>query len=202
MLTDIQLSIKWKWHLLFHDNVLLSSCSFSISLPLSPTNERAHTHCLATLMLMTFSEEKQRFVDVETFCELLNLVLGSQFRAQVDLITEYLKVGFYYFWTKSQNTFCWSNICFMICFVICMGLIFWQLQSDYQMLSMDQWVNFYRFCRDVSNCFWHNFLHYFFLYWSLGQLKPWKKGIKLKLHWICYIINHAYPNKTSVSWCP
>ncbi|XP_062158299.1 uncharacterized protein LOC133865829 [Alnus glutinosa] len=61
------------------------------------------------------TEEKQRFVDVETFCELLNLVLGSQFCAQVDLITEYLK-----------------------------------LQIDYQMLSMDQWVNFYRFCRDIS----------------------------------------------------
>lgn len=61
------------------------------------------------------TEEKQRFVDIETICELLNLVLGSQFRAQVDLITKYLK-----------------------------------LQTDYQMLSMDQWVNFYRFCRDIS----------------------------------------------------
>ncbi|XP_059453558.1 uncharacterized protein LOC132184088 isoform X1 [Corylus avellana] len=61
------------------------------------------------------TEEKQRFVDVETFCQLLNLVLGSKFPAQVDSITEYLK-----------------------------------LQSDYQMLSMDQWMNFYRFCCDIS----------------------------------------------------
>ena len=43
---------------------------------------------------MTFSEEKQKCVDIETICELLHLVLGSQFRAQVDSIIEYLKVGF------------------------------------------------------------------------------------------------------------
>lgn len=85
---------------LFHDNVLLYSCYLSLSLSASLPLMCVHAHILlAGLMLMTFSEEKQRFVDIETICELLNLVLGSQFRAQVDLITKYLKVGFYFSWT-------------------------------------------------------------------------------------------------------
>ena len=49
---------------------------------------------------MKFSEEMQKCVDVETICELLNLVLGSQFCAQVDSITEYLKVGFLSTWME------------------------------------------------------------------------------------------------------
>ncbi|GMY35692.1 DCN1-like protein 5 [Fagus crenata] len=61
------------------------------------------------------TEEKQKCVDIETICELLHLVLGSQFRAQVDSIIEYLK-----------------------------------FQSEYRMLNMDQWVNFYRFCHEIS----------------------------------------------------
>ncbi|KAJ4718605.1 Defective in cullin neddylation protein [Melia azedarach] len=38
------------------------------------------------------TEEKQKSVDIESVCELLDLVLGSQFRAQVDYLIEYLKV--------------------------------------------------------------------------------------------------------------
>lgn len=38
-----------------------------------------------------FSEEKQKSIDIECICELLDLVLGSQFRAQVDALVEYLK---------------------------------------------------------------------------------------------------------------
>ncbi|KAL4332795.1 hypothetical protein GQ457_07G038240 [Hibiscus cannabinus] len=38
------------------------------------------------------TEEKQKSVDIESICELLNLVLGVQFRPQVDSLVEYLKV--------------------------------------------------------------------------------------------------------------
>lgn len=44
-------------------------------------------------MSLTVSEEKQKTVDIESVCELLNLVLGSQFQSKVDLLIEYLKVG-------------------------------------------------------------------------------------------------------------
>ncbi|XP_059635439.1 uncharacterized protein LOC132277617 [Cornus florida] len=40
----------------------------------------------------SLTEEKQKYIDIESICELLNLVLGSQFRPQVDKFTEYLKV--------------------------------------------------------------------------------------------------------------
>ncbi|ESR40822.1 Defective in cullin neddylation protein [Citrus sinensis] len=38
------------------------------------------------------TEEKQKSVDIESVCELLGLVLGSQYRAQVDYLIEYLKI--------------------------------------------------------------------------------------------------------------
>ncbi|OAY31792.1 DCN1-like protein 4 [Manihot esculenta] len=38
------------------------------------------------------TEEKQKSVDIESICELLDLVLGSQFRAEVDSLIEYLKI--------------------------------------------------------------------------------------------------------------
>ncbi|CAI9261807.1 unnamed protein product [Lactuca saligna] len=37
------------------------------------------------------TEEKQKSIDIESICELLELVLGSQFRMQVDLFIQYLK---------------------------------------------------------------------------------------------------------------
>ncbi|KAF3976692.1 hypothetical protein ACB098_05G076900 [Castanea mollissima] len=37
------------------------------------------------------TEEKQKSIDIESICELLDLVLGSQFREQVDFFVEYLK---------------------------------------------------------------------------------------------------------------
>ncbi|XP_019462654.1 PREDICTED: DCN1-like protein 5 isoform X2 [Lupinus angustifolius] len=36
--------------------------------------------------------EKQRSVDIETICELLNIVLGSEFPSQVKSLIEYLKI--------------------------------------------------------------------------------------------------------------
>ncbi|KAL0724440.1 hypothetical protein Bca4012_039039 [Brassica carinata] len=38
------------------------------------------------------TEEKQKFLDIETICQLLDMVLGSTFRAQVDYFVDYLKV--------------------------------------------------------------------------------------------------------------
>ncbi|GFZ11869.1 defective in cullin neddylation protein [Actinidia rufa] len=38
------------------------------------------------------TEEKQKSIDIESICELLNLVLGFQFRPQVDYFVEYLKI--------------------------------------------------------------------------------------------------------------
>ncbi|KAG6665438.1 hypothetical protein CIPAW_02G160900 [Carya illinoinensis] len=37
------------------------------------------------------TEEKQKSIDIESICELLDLVLGSQFHAQVNLFIQYLK---------------------------------------------------------------------------------------------------------------
>lgn len=37
------------------------------------------------------TEEKQKSIDIESICQLLDLVLGSQYRAQVDYFIEYLK---------------------------------------------------------------------------------------------------------------
>uniref|UniRef100_A0A6N2JWC5 Defective in cullin neddylation protein n=1 Tax=Salix viminalis TaxID=40686 RepID=A0A6N2JWC5_SALVM len=38
------------------------------------------------------SEEKQKSIDIESICQLLDLVLGSHFQAQVDYFNEYLKI--------------------------------------------------------------------------------------------------------------
>ncbi|XP_054822492.1 uncharacterized protein LOC129320861 isoform X2 [Prosopis cineraria] len=38
------------------------------------------------------TEDMQRSVDIETICELLNIVLGPQFPTQVNLLIEYLKI--------------------------------------------------------------------------------------------------------------
>ncbi|KAI8544226.1 hypothetical protein RHMOL_Rhmol08G0279400 [Rhododendron molle] len=38
------------------------------------------------------TEEKQKTIDIESICQLLDLVLGSQFRAQVDYFIEYLRI--------------------------------------------------------------------------------------------------------------
>ncbi|XP_057987440.1 uncharacterized protein LOC131168810 [Hevea brasiliensis] len=67
----------------------------------------AFRYCLA--------EEKQKSVDIETICELLDLVLRSQFCSKVDLLIEYLKI-----------------------------------QSDYKVINWDQWMNFLRFCKEIS----------------------------------------------------
>ncbi|KAK8602538.1 hypothetical protein V6N13_057834 [Hibiscus sabdariffa] len=52
------------------------------------------------------TEEKQKSLDIESICELLNLVLGAQFRPQVDSLIEYLKVQSDY---KVINLDQWKN---------------------------------------------------------------------------------------------
>ncbi|TYI92874.1 hypothetical protein E1A91_D02G101300v1 [Gossypium mustelinum] len=53
------------------------------------------------------TEEKQKSIDIESICQLLDLVLGSQFRAQI--------------------------------------------QSDYKVINLDQWMGFFRFCNKVHH---------------------------------------------------
>ncbi|TMW84547.1 uncharacterized protein [Solanum lycopersicum] len=61
------------------------------------------------------TEDKQKCVDIESICLLIDLVLGPQFRAQVDSFSEFLKN-----------------------------------QTDYKVINVDQWMNFLRFCQEVS----------------------------------------------------
>ncbi|CAK9136605.1 unnamed protein product [Ilex paraguariensis] len=61
------------------------------------------------------TEDKQKCLDIESVCILLDLVLGSKFRPQIDSLTKYLKT-----------------------------------QSDYKVINMDQWTNFFRFCDEIS----------------------------------------------------
>ncbi|KAF3450947.1 hypothetical protein FNV43_RR07036 [Rhamnella rubrinervis] len=53
-----------------------------------PTNF-VEFYCYAFRYCLT--EEKQKSIDIESICELLNIVLGSDFRVQVDLFVDYLK---------------------------------------------------------------------------------------------------------------
>lgn len=46
-------------------------------------------YCYAFRYCLT--EEKQKSIDIESACELLNLVLGPQYRLLIDKLTEYLK---------------------------------------------------------------------------------------------------------------
>ncbi|XP_068653203.1 uncharacterized protein [Aristolochia californica] len=61
------------------------------------------------------TEEKQKSIDIESICVLLDLVLGARYCSQVDSLTEFL---------KNQN--------------------------DYKVINLDQWMNFLRFCQEIS----------------------------------------------------
>lgn len=82
----------WVWYWWPSMVTSFYSRQYSVNLP-SLSLSRAKKF-LAGLTLMTFSEDLQKFVDIETICELLKLVLGSRFPAQVESMTEYLKVCF------------------------------------------------------------------------------------------------------------
>lgn len=68
------------------------------------------------------TEEKQKGVDIETVCQLLDLLLGSKFRAEADYFIEYLKE-----------------------------------QTDYKVLTLDQWMSFYRFVNEISFTDFNNY---------------------------------------------
>ncbi|XP_057787874.1 uncharacterized protein LOC131005085 [Salvia miltiorrhiza] len=53
------------------------------------------------------TEEKQKSIDIESICLLLDLVLGSQFRPQVDALNQYLKIQIDY---KVINMDQWMGI--------------------------------------------------------------------------------------------
>lgn len=48
---------------------------------------------MSTLCNLFLSEEKQKSIDIESICQLLQIILGSQYQAQVDSFVEYLKVS-------------------------------------------------------------------------------------------------------------
>lgn len=52
------------------------------------------------------TEDKQKCLDIDSICILIDLILGSQFRAQVDSFTEYLKSQTDY---KVLNMDQWTN---------------------------------------------------------------------------------------------
>ncbi|KAG9144163.1 hypothetical protein Leryth_026069 [Lithospermum erythrorhizon] len=70
------------------------------------------------------TEEKQKSIDIENACVLLDLVLGSQCRPQVDSFVQYLKVST------------------MPLLILC--------SNDYKVINMDQWMGFHRFCNEIT----------------------------------------------------
>ncbi|CAH8353734.1 unnamed protein product [Eruca vesicaria subsp. sativa] len=78
--------------------------------PLNFADFYAFRYCL--------TDERQNCLDIETICQLLDLVLGSTFRDQVDHFVDYLK--------------------------------YLRIQKDYKVITMDQWMGFYRFCNEIS----------------------------------------------------
>lgn len=62
------------------------------------------------------TEEKQKSVDIESICELLNVVLGSQFRAQVDSFVAYLKTQNDYKVINMDQWMCFYRFCNEISF--------------------------------------------------------------------------------------
>ena len=91
------------------------------------------------LIFLILSEEKQKSIDIESICQLLTLVLGSTFPAQVNSFVEYLKVsvGLYII------------LLFLLIILTCF-LYLWQTQNDYKVINMDQWMGFFRFCNEVA----------------------------------------------------
>ncbi|XP_051148031.1 uncharacterized protein LOC127263114 isoform X1 [Andrographis paniculata] len=63
----------------------------------------------------SLTDVRQKTLDIETICDMLELILGSDHRAQVDALIAYLKA-----------------------------------QRDYWMISKDQWLGFYRFCKEIN----------------------------------------------------
>lgn len=106
-------------------------------------------HVCLTFVLLFNAEEKQKSIDIETICQLLEIVMGSTFRAQVDYFVEYLKV-----WDNFKSlTLCnFQNVVFSHCCHLMIGYIcLTQIQNDYKVINMDQWMGLYRFCNEV--CF-------------------------------------------------
>ncbi|KAA8522904.1 hypothetical protein F0562_009327 [Nyssa sinensis] len=62
------------------------------------------------------TEENQKYIDIKSICELLDLVLGSQFRSQVDLFTEYLEIQDDYKVINMDQWKCFFRFCDKISF--------------------------------------------------------------------------------------
>ncbi|EOA36192.1 hypothetical protein CARUB_v10010104mg [Capsella rubella] len=82
------------------------------------------------------TEEKQKSIDIETICQLLEIVMGSTFRAQVDYFVEYLKIQNDY---KVINMDQWMGL-YRFCNEVCFPIL---LSPDLAASSAN------------SNCFYH-----------------------------------------------
>lgn len=56
----------------------------------------------ACVTFVIIPEEKQKSIDIETICQLLDIVLGSTFHAQVDYFVDYLKVWITFYLQRSN----------------------------------------------------------------------------------------------------
>jgi len=64
------------------------------------------------------SEDKKKCIEIPVACELLNLVLGLQFRPQVDKLNNYLKVmDFTFFFCGSTHRFFIETRCLLTCYI-------------------------------------------------------------------------------------
>ncbi|XP_044479632.1 DCN1-like protein 5 isoform X2 [Mangifera indica] len=106
--------------------------------------------------------EKQKSVDIESVCELLDLVLGSQCRAQVDYFIEYLKVQTDY---KVINMDQWMGF-----FRFCNEIFCWS--KYYKHWDPTFWRDLYKDMELVGIVSPHDFLSYSVEVWIRVALKP------------------------------
>ncbi|KAK8581304.1 hypothetical protein V6N12_071533 [Hibiscus sabdariffa] len=91
------------------------------------------------------TEEKQKSIDIESICQLLDLVLGSQFRAQVDYFIEYLKIQSDY---KVINLDQWMGF-----FRFCNEISFPDLtEAELNLLALVNLILIYRLHSEYSSC--------------------------------------------------
>lgn len=79
---------------------------------------------------------------------------------------------------------------------------FCQFQTDYRMLTLDQWVNFYRFFCEVSNCFcapsFPSLFSSSIVHWSTWNQK---RGKKINFTWCPLLIPCLQLIKKEISFC-
>uniref|UniRef100_M4DJH1 Defective in cullin neddylation protein n=1 Tax=Brassica campestris TaxID=3711 RepID=M4DJH1_BRACM len=99
----------------------------------------------------SLTEEEQKSIDIETISQLLDTVMGSTFRPQVDSFVDYLK----------------------------------QIQNDYKVINMDQWMGFYRFCNEVRRP--SNFADFYAYAFTYSLTEEEQKSVDIET--ICQLLD-------------